>query len=43
MTDSNSTIIRSKSKKQKETEVWIEKDDFFRSGLRLDWKMVEAF
>ena len=41
MTDSNSTIIRSKSKKQKETEKWIVKYGF-KPGSRLDWETVEA-
>ena len=41
MTDSNSTIIRSKSKKQKETEIWIVKYGF-KPGSRLDWETVEA-
>ena len=39
MTDSNSTIIRSKSKKQKETEIWIVKYGF-KPGSRLDWETV---
>ena len=34
-------LNRSKSKKQKETEIWI--DDGFKPDSRLDWKIVEAF
>ena len=40
--NSSSTIIRSRSKKQKETDIWIEKDGF-KPGSRLDWKIVETF
>ena len=38
-------LTRSRSKKQKETDVWniwIEKDGF-KPGSRLDWKIVETF
>ena len=41
MTDANSTIIRSKSKKQKDTEIWIVKYGF-KPDSRLDWETVEA-
>ena len=40
--NSSSTIIRSRSKKQKETDIWIEKDGF-KPGSRLEWKIVETF
>ena len=40
--NSSSTTIRSRSKKQKETDIWIEKDGF-KPGSRLDWKRVETF
>ena len=35
-------LTRSMSKKQKETDIWIEKDGFKPSSW-LDWKMVETF
>ena len=35
-------LTRLRSKKQKETDIWIEKDDF-KTGSRLDWKIVETF
>ena len=35
-------LIRSRSKKQKETKIWIEKDGF-KPGARLDGKIVETF
>ena len=33
-------LTESKSKKQKEIKIWIEKDGF-KPGPRLDWKTVE--
>ena len=30
------------SKKQKETDIWIEKDGF-KPGSRLEWKIVQTF
>ena len=38
--NSSFTTIRSRSKKQKETDVWIEKDDF-KPRSRLDWKILQ--
>ena len=35
-------LTRSMSKKQKETDIWIEKDGF-KPGSRLHWKTVEIF
>ena len=35
-------LTRSRSKKLKETEIWIEKHGF-EPGSRLDWKIVETF
>ena len=35
-------LTKSTSKKQKETDTWIEKDSF-KSGSRLNWKIVEIF
>ena len=34
-------LARSRSKRQKEIEMWIEKDGF-KPRLRLDWKIVET-
>ena len=35
-------LTRSRSKKQKEADIWIEEDGF-KAGSRLDWKIAEAF
>ena len=35
-------LTRAMSKKQKETDIWIEKDGL-KPGSRLDWKIVETF
>ena len=35
-------LSRSRSKKQRETDTWIEKDGF-KPGSRLDWNLVETF
>ena len=35
-------LTRSRSKKQKETDIWNEKNGF-KPGSRLDWKIVETF
>ena len=40
--NSSSTTIRSRSKKQKETDIWIEKDGF-KPDSRLNWKILETF
>ena len=37
--NSSSTTIRLRSKKQKEADIWIEKDGF-KPGSRLDWKII---
>ena len=33
-------LTRSRSEKQKETKIWIEKDGF-KAGLLLDWRVAE--
>ena len=35
-------VTRSKSKRQAQTEIWMEKHGF-KPGSRLGWKIVEAF
>ena len=35
-------VTRSMNKKQKETDIWIEKDGF-KPGSRLEWKIVQTF
>ena len=40
--NSSSTTIRLMSKKQKKTDIWIQKDGF-KPGSRLDWNILETF
>ena len=40
--NSSYTTIKSRSKKQKKTDIWIDEDGF-KPGSRLDWKIVETF